>query len=164
MADAEVPTPTFYEKTYKDLKARRDALLRQVAGMDPVLEGLERLMKTSPAAARHPKKRRRSRSSGSHAKSSNREVRDGQQDQHQQGQHHGQQPGQYSKMELIDAAVNCLTIAGPQTNKNLADMLLAGGVQTKAKDFPATIFATLKRDRAVSLGIRKENGKWMIRK
>jgi hypothetical protein len=159
MAEAEVPTPTFYEKTYKDLKARRDALLRQVAGMDPVLEGLERLMRTSPAAARHPKKRRRSRSSGTHAKPSNREVREG-----QQGQPQGQQPGQYSKMELIDAAVNCLTIAGPQTNKNLADMLLAGGVQTKAKDFPATIFATLKRDRAVKLGIRKENGKWVIRK
>jgi hypothetical protein len=148
MADREAEgTPRFYERTYDDLKAKRDTLLRQVADMNPILEGLERVMKKSGPAAAKPTRRRRSRSTAHRVQ----HVREGLE-------------GQYSKMELIDAAAHCLSVAGPQTNKNLADLMLAGGVRTKAKNFPATLHATLSRDKAARLGIGKENGKWFIRK
>lgn len=65
----------------------------------------------------------------------------------------------YKGLTVRDAAWRCLDAEGaPMKTKDLAEALIAGGLQTTAKNFRTTVYSTLSRDDDFSV----DDGSWSL--
>jgi hypothetical protein len=141
------PVADPYTPAIESLEAQQKAILANAAELESILVGLRKLRSrdgyTAPAAAipaaplkREPK--------APHGASVPRTATESHSDD-------------YRGMELIEAAHKYLGSVGvPKSTKDIADALVAGGLSTKAKNFPGTVSAMLRRPKAVTLGIKKD--------
>jgi hypothetical protein len=109
-----------YAQTLKLLRKQRQQLAAELAELEPIIAGLERLATREAVPA-------------------------GEDEPHEVLPEHPP-IGPYSQMEFIPAALHFLRSVGiPQTTQEIADALVAKGFRTRSKDFKNTAQALLKR-------------------
>ncbi|HKR66650.1 MAG TPA: hypothetical protein VJZ00_23185, partial [Thermoanaerobaculia bacterium] len=113
-----------YATTLEVLRKKRQQLQDELAELEPLISGLERLAQRE---------------------ASPRPGKDGE-PVHMEPMAPHPMPGLYSEMEFVPAAEDYLRRSGiPQTTQEIADALVAQGFRTRSKDFKNTAQALLKR-------------------
>lgn len=109
-----------YTQTLRLLRKQRQQLSTEIAELDPIIEGLERLATREAAPS-------------------------GDDEKHETLPDHAPL-GPYSQMEFVPAAEDYLHSVGiPQTTQEIADALVGKGFRTRSRDFKNTAQALLKR-------------------
>jgi hypothetical protein len=149
VSGADVAVGDTYTPALESIATRHAALLAEAAELEPIMAGLRKLVNrsghavpaapvtqvTAPPVKREPKAPHSAAVSRTETEPS----------------------GDYRGMELIDAAHKYLGSVGvPKSTREIANALVAGGLSTKANNFPGTVSAMLRRPKAVTLGIKKD--------